>query len=214
MLNQEQPRQSTGWKFSHPVSVAAHCLVVCVLFWSGPPAIFVKPSSVQRGDRGTATLVYLAPRGPQQTIAAASRRGALTFLKAAQAKQEHENRFKPQPAEEPPKTETVDAKAGSPFGSVSEGSTTGADVRPAIPVFFPDPPNLRSSVPYGVRGEVVVEVTIDAQGNVIETKLIKSIGYGVEDKVLETVRRWRYRPATRDGVAIPEKHDVHYSFPS
>ncbi|HEV2961492.1 MAG TPA: energy transducer TonB [Candidatus Angelobacter sp.] len=214
MLNQEQPRESTGWKFSHPASVAIHCLVLWALLWSSPLAVFVKPSSIQRGDRGIATLVYLAPRGPQQTIAVASRKEALTFLKAARAKEQQERSFKPQPPEEPPKAETVDAKAGSPFGSVSEGATTGADVRPAIPMLFPDPPNLRSTVPYGVQGDVVVEVTIDAQGNVVETKILKAIGYGVEEKVLEAVKNWRFRPATRDGVAIPSKHDVLYHFPS
>src|SRR5438552_9271653 len=145
MLNQEQPRESTGWRFSHPVSVAVHCVALWVLFRSGPEPIFVKPSSIQQGDRGTATLVYLAPRGPQQTIASASRKGALVFLKAARAKQQNERSFRPQPAEEPQITETVDAKAGSPFGSVAEGATTGADVRPAIPTLFRDPANLRSS---------------------------------------------------------------------
>ena len=214
MLIQEQPRESTGWKLSHPVSWAAHLGVLWVLFLSIPKPVFVKPLSVQRGDRGTATLVYLAPRGPQQTIAAASRKGALTFLKARRAKQENENKFRPQPVEDPQKTETVDAKAGSPFGSASEGATTGADVRPAIPTLFPDPPNLRSSVPYGVQGDVVVEVTIDALGNVVETRVLKAIGYGVEEKVLEAVKNWRFRPATRDGVAIPSKHDVLYHFPS
>jgi protein TonB len=212
MLNLEQQRESTGWKFSHPISIAVHCLVLWVLVGSGPRPIFVKPSSVQQGDRGTATLVYLAPPGPQQTIAVASRKDALRFLKSTARAKERERSFKPQPEEKPHETEA--AKAGSPFGSVSEGSTTGVDVRPAIPTLFPDPPNLRSAVPYGVQGDVVVEITIDEQGNVVETKLLKTVGYGVEEKVLEAVRNWHFRPATRDGVAIPSKHDVHYHFPS
>jgi len=168
---------------------------------------------VQHGYRGTATLVYLAPRGPEQTMATASRKGSLTFLKARATKQD-ERKFQPQLVEQPQQKETADAKAGSPFGSASAGDTSGADVRPAIPMDFPDPPNLRSAVPYGVQGDVVVEVTIDADGNVIETKVLKAIGYGVEEKVLQAVKNWRFRPATRDGVAIPSKHDVLYHFPS
>jgi TonB family protein len=214
MLNQEQQRKSTGWKLSHLVSIVLHSLVLWVLFWIAPRAAFVKPSSIQQGDRGTATLVYLAPKQPQQATAVASRKDALLFLKAARVKPQHERNFKPQPAEEPRETETAAARAGSPYGSVLDGTTTGADVRPAIPTLFPDPPNLRSGVPYGVQGDVVVEVTIDEQGNVIETRLLKTIGYGVEEKVLEAVRNWHFRPATRDGVAIPSKHDVLYHFPS
>lgn len=213
MLSQEQPRESTGWKFSHLVSVAVHCVVLWVLFHGGPKPVLLNPSSIQYGEHGTATLVYLAPRGPQQTLTAASRRGALTFLRASRAKHEHES-FRPQPAEEPKKPETADAKAGSPYGSAFDGALTGSDVRPAIPTHFPDPPNLRTFVPYGVQGDVIVEVTIDAEGNVVETKVLKAIGYGVEEKVLEAVKNWHFRPATRDGVAIPSKHDVLYHFPS
>lgn len=213
MLIQDQPRESTGWKFSHPLSVALHCVVLWVLFHSGPLPMFVKPASVQHGYRGTATLVYLAPRGPEQTMAAASRKSSLTFLKARATKQD-EHKFQPKPVEQPQQNQTADAKAGSSFGSASEGDLSGADVRPAIPMHFPDPPNLRSAVPYGVQGDVVVEVTIDAEGNVIETKVLKTVGYGVEEKVLEAVKSWRFRPATRDGVAIPSKHDVLYHFPS
>ncbi len=213
MLIQDQPRERTGWVLSHPASVALHCVVLWVLFHAGPLPVFVKPASVQHGYRGTATLVYLAPRGPEQAMPTASRKGPLTFLKARAARQD-ERKFQPQPVEQPRQTETADAKAGSPFGSASEGDTSGADVRPAIPMHFPDPPNLRSAVPYGVQGDVVVEVTIDTEGNVIETRVLRTVGYGVEEKVLEAVKNWRFRPATRDGVAIPSKHDVLYHFPS
>jgi TonB family protein len=214
MLNQEQQRENSGWALSHLVSIVLHVLAPLALFWIGPRPVFVKPSSILHGDRGRATLVYLAPPGPTQTIAAASRKEALTFVKAARVKQRQDRNIKPQPTEEPRETETAAARAGSPFGSASDGPTTGADVRPAIPTLFPDPPNLRSGVPYGVQGDVVVEVTIDAQGNVVEAKLLKTIGYGVEEKVMEAVRNWHFRPATRDGVAIPSKHDVLYHFPS
>jgi protein TonB len=59
-----------------------------------------------------------------------------------------------------------------------------------------------------------VEVTIDSAGVVIETKLLKAIGYGIEEKVIAAVQRWRFRPATRDGSPIPSKQDVHFHFPS
>ncbi len=72
----------------------------------------------------------------------------------------------------------------------------------------------RSLVPTGIQGDVIVEVTIDASGSVAETKLLRSFGYGVDERVVETVRNWRFRPATRDGVAIASKQDVHYHFPS
>jgi len=215
MFKQELQRESMGWNLGHSISMILHCVVLLVVVWGRPQPVLVKPTSILKGDRGTA-LVYLSPPSSDRAVASASRKEALTFPKTARRiREKHEQTIKPsEKPEKPRETETIAATAGSPYGSASDGSTTGADVRPAIPTIFPDPPNLRSSVPYGVQGDVVVEITIDAGGNVIETKLLKSVGYGIEEKVLEAVRNWHFRPATRDGVAIPSKHDVLYHFPS
>jgi TonB family protein len=65
-----------------------------------------------------------------------------------------------------------------------------------------------------VQGDVIVEITIDTAGTVVETKLLQAFGYGIEDKVIAAVQRWRFRPATKDGTPIPSKQDVHFHFPS
>jgi len=71
----------------------------------------------------------------------------------------------------------------------------------------------RADIPPGVQGDVVVEVTIDAQGNVIGTKILASLGYGIEEKVLAALQNWRFRPATRDNVPIPSQHNVYFHYP-
>jgi hypothetical protein len=48
---------------------------------------------------------------------------------------------------------------------------------------------------------------------VVQTKILQAIGYGIDQKVVAALQEWRFRPATRNGVAIPSKHDVHYHFP-
>ena len=65
-----------------------------------------------------------------------------------------------------------------------------------------------------MHGDVIVEVTIDPHGNVVDTKLLQGIGYGVEQKVLEVLQRWHFRPAMRDGVTIASQHIVHFHYPS
>ena len=91
---------------------------------------------------------------------------------------------------------------------------TGHEVIPALPQVFPDPAVSRADLPPGVQGDVVVEVTIDEQGNVVELKLIRGIGYGIEDRVLATLRQWRFRPASKDGVTIASQHIVTFHYPS
>ncbi len=85
---------------------------------------------------------------------------------------------------------------------------------PALPEVFPDPPVSRSDIPAGVQGDVIVEVTIDEQGNVVQTKLLQGIGYGIEQKVLSVLPRWHFRPASKDGVTIASQHIVYFHYPS
>ena len=61
---------------------------------------------------------------------------------------------------------------------------------------------------------MVVEVTIDEQGKVTETRLLQSLVREIDDRVIAAVRSWRFQPATVDGVAISSRQDVHFHFPS
>src|SRR5207302_3208 len=72
--------------------------------------------------------------------------------------------------EHPGEAANESAHAGSPFGSLEIGPGNGHEVRPALPIVFPEPMVSRADIPPGVQGDVVVEVTIDAQGNVIGAK--------------------------------------------
>jgi TonB family protein len=105
--------------------------------------------------------------------------------------------------------------AGSPYGARIPGAPlTGHEIIPALPQVFPDPAITRADLPAGVEGDVVVEVTRDERGNVVELKLIRGIGYGVEERVLATLRKWRFKPASKDGVTIASQHIVTFHYPS
>src|SRR6266705_1254970 len=104
--------------------------------------------------------------------------------------------------------------AGSPYGSVSDGSLTGTDVRPALPIVSPDPRIEVADLPDGMReGDEIIEITIDAQGNIVQEIVISSLSSTVDAKVLAALENWHFLPATRFGVPIPSKQDVHYHFP-
>ncbi len=104
--------------------------------------------------------------------------------------------------------------AGSPYGSVSDGSLSGPDVRPALPIVSPDPRVEVADLPDGMReGDEIIEITIDAQGNIVQEIVISSLSSTVDAKVLAALENWHFLPATRFGVPIPSKQDVHYHFP-
>jgi len=102
--------------------------------------------------------------------------------------------------------------AGEMYGSLSYGTLSGPDVRAALPVVFPDPV-IDASELAGIAGDVVVEITIDDQGTVVEEILIRGLVPPVDQKVLAAIGRWRFRPATRNSVPVASKQDVYYHFP-
>jgi TonB family protein len=106
------------------------------------------------------------------------------------------------------------SRAGSPLGTMIDGPIIGHEVHVAYPIVFPDPPVARSELPRDVRGDVVIEVTIDSEGNVVETRILQAVGHGIDEKIEATLRRWHYQPATLDGIPVASKHDVHFHFPS
>ena len=53
-----------------------------------------------------------------------------------------------------------------------------------------------------VQGTVVVEATINRQGNVVDTNLVHDLPLGCGAAVVEALRSWKYRPATRDGRPV------------
>ncbi len=184
-----------------------------------PAPVFVVPSDVGQGiagSSGSLSIVYLAPVGPEQVKAVAEERPP--SLRPSLAIPRKPARRQPKLSQTPPPSEPAaldqTARGGSPWGRVPGSPITGDEVVPALPEVFPDPPVSRADLPRGVEGDVIVEVTIDAEGNVIETKLLQGIGYGVEQKVLAVLQHWHFRPAMKDGVTIASQHIVHFHYPA
>jgi protein TonB len=213
-LTQGQPARRRRWSFSVCVSSAIHLLVVIVLCWPSAP-IFVKPVLVARGEGGSATpssVVLYVPNDLE--IASVSKPPLLSLPASARKKpQKTKLRKRTNVIEDADKTSNP-AEVGSENGSAYDGLASGDEVKPALPVAFQDLKIPRSELPRGIQGDVIVEITIDAQGSVVEERLLQGLGHGVDDRVIAVLRDWRFRPATRNGVAIPSKHDVHFHFPS
>jgi len=54
----------------------------------------------------------------------------------------------------------------------------------------------------GVEGVVKIEVLVDERGRAVRTKVIKSLGCGLDDAAEEAVKKWRFVPAKMDGERV------------
>jgi periplasmic protein TonB len=194
------------------VSALVHVAALVTLCWR--PATFIKPQLIAHGEGGAATPVSLALYLPQRLQTAPIQASELSLPAPAAKAQKTRLRKRSNDLKNHKPAESVEA--GARQGSAFEGPAEGDEVKPALPLpgSFADPIVSRWELPGGVQGDVIVEITIDREGNVVEEKLLQGIGHGIDDKVIAALRDWRFRPATRNGVAIPSKHDVHFHFPS
>ena len=215
MFAELPPPSRKRWDFALLASFAAHVVALLVLTHHSKP-IFVAPSDVALGTPwSSGSIVYLAPAGSERKQVPIEKPKAQLLAKAAEAHRE------PPPVtpenENGAETSKLDstAQGGSIYGSRVAGvPLTGHEIIPALPQVFPDPAVSRADLPPGVQGDVVVEVTIDEQGNVVELKLICGIGYGIEERVLATLKKWHFRPASKDGTTIASQHIVTFHYPS
>jgi periplasmic protein TonB len=213
-LTQSQLVRCRRWSFSVGLSSAIHSLAVIALCWPAS-SIFVRPVLIARGEGGSATPSSIVLFVPDDLQIATAKKPPLLSLPATAHKKTAKTKLRKRTnlIEEADKTPSP-AEAGSENGSAYDGSASGEEVKPALPAAFQDLKIYRSELPSGLQGDVIVEITIDARGAVVEERLLQGLGHGVDERVIAVLRDWRFHPATRNGVAIPSKHDVHFHFPS
>jgi TonB family protein len=177
-------------------SFALHCLVIYVLANRAP--MFVKPSSVAWGMHGKSeAIVYFA-----KNVAPESDSKKLVLPRKPKRQT---------PKEPPQKSDAL--RAGTESGSLDHGPAFGSEAMPALPLVFPDPVIYPWQLA-NVKGDVIVEVTIDTQGNVTDTRVLQSVQHDIDEKIVATLKGWRFKPATVDGAPISSRQDVHFHFPS
>ncbi len=196
MFQVPKPRHRAA-RISLLVSFFVHCAIVFV--WLDRPPIFVQPSSVAWGMHGNSeNLVYL-PTAEEPNKS----RDKLQLKRKSKSKRR----------EDPTVKSSESPRAGIATGSMFQGPQTGVEATPALPLVFPDP-DIYPWQLKGLQGDVIVEVTIDERGNVTDTKVLQSLQQEIDDKVIATLKGWRFTPAKVDGIAISSRQDVHFHFPS
>jgi TonB family protein len=200
-------------------SIALHALLLACLLYRPAPRV-LSPSFLMAGEHGSSvTRLYL----PRRSTAAAAPRPARQVNHARLTLRQRQKAPPPSVVDVPKVNESTeeDTQAaaaspppvGTPNGTSPFGSSSGDDVRPALPMATSDPVVSQEDLRGGIEGNEIVEITIDEKGNVVERVVLQSLGPSVDAKVLAALENWHFHPATRNGVPIPSKQDVYYHFP-
>ena len=194
-------------------SAIAHGVLLVVLCWR-PEAVFVKPRLLAKGQNGTATQASMPLYVPQNLAVSAPHDSLLSVPGPTRPERTRKSALRRRTNVLEHKQPADNREAGSALGSSSGGFEEGDEIKQGFAIAFAPPHVSRWELPGGREADVIVELSIDELGNVVEEKLLQGIGSGIDEKVLAAVRDWHFRPATRNGVAIPFKYDARFHFPS
>jgi len=85
-------------------------------------------------------------------------------------------------------------------------------VTPPVPVQTPQPGAIPTGDHFEYQGTAVLEIEVNEGVNVTHAKVIKPVGYGLDEKALETVRTWKFRPAMVNGHPTSVRAKVEIKF--
>ncbi|MEO8026964.1 MAG: energy transducer TonB [Bryobacteraceae bacterium] len=62
------------------------------------------------------------------------------------------------------------------------------------------------------QGTVVLAIVVDEKGHARDLKVIRSLGLGLDQKAIEAVEKWRFKPGMKDGKPVPVQATIEVNF--
>jgi periplasmic protein TonB len=192
-----------------------HAVPIAVLLWPGP-AVRVQKFNPGTPHGARIELSYL-PGGPASLKPdgrqSKSQRAQTPPVKAPNPELSRIASPLP-PHQDEHLEETKNSSMPDPGGvGASLSDAMGTDnIQIALTTYSPSPKPDLSRLPRGTQGEVVLDVTIDPTGKIADLQVLHALGYGIDEPVVETVRTWMFRPATKDGVPVASIQELHFHF--
>jgi TonB family protein len=113
----------------------------------------------------------------------------------------------------PPMTGNGAGPGPGDFAGTGEGVySVGGDVTAPIPIYKPDPTYSEEAQKAKCQGMVTVLIVVDSQGNVSNAIVVKPLGLGLDEKAIETIKTWKFKPGLRNGTPVPVRIMVNVMF--
>jgi TonB family protein len=88
----------------------------------------------------------------------------------------------------------------------------GGDVTAPVPIYKPEPAYTKEARAVKLQGTDVFWIVVDTSGNVADVGPLRSVGKGLDENAIETLRTWKFKPAMKKGKPVPVKAVVEVSF--
>jgi TonB family C-terminal domain len=102
---------------------------------------------------------------------------------------------------------------GSGWNTGGGLAQVGGRVSAPVPLFSPEAEFSDEARRAKYQGVCVVGLIVDAQGNPQNVHVVRALGMGLDEKAMEAVRKYKFKPAMRDGkTPVPVMVQVEVNF--
>jgi TonB family protein len=107
---------------------------------------------------------------------------------------------------------------GGGFGPGSGGNAgggvyrIGGGVSQPVPIYRPDPDYSEEARKAKYQGTVILAIVVDEKGNPRDVRVVKPLGLGLDQKAIEAVEKWRFRPGMKDGHPVKVMAQIEVNF--
>ncbi|MGO9270103.1 MAG: energy transducer TonB [Terriglobia bacterium] len=139
-------------------------------------------------------------------LAAALAWSGTAALVSAQAQEKPADQAPPQSGAVPQTIPGTNEKSAGGVFNVGDG------VSAPMPIYKPNPPYSEEARKAKWQGSVVLWIVVDAQGNVSNVRVARPLGLGLDEKAVNTVKTWKFKPGVRDGKPVAVRVAVQVTF--
>jgi TonB family protein len=101
---------------------------------------------------------------------------------------------------------------GSGMGTGGGVYRIGGGVSPPVPIFKPEPEYSEEARKAKFQGAVLLAIVILPDGSTSNIRVIRPLGLGLDEKAIEAVQKWRFRPSLKDGKPVAVSANVEVNF--
>lgn len=112
----------------------------------------------------------------------------------------------------------VGSGRGGGFGPGSGGNMGGGAYRvgggvsaPGV-LFKVEPEYSEEARKAKFQGTVVLSIVVDPNGKARDIRVVRPLGLGLDEKAIEAVMKWRFKPGMKDGAPVPVQATVEVNF--
>jgi periplasmic protein TonB len=88
----------------------------------------------------------------------------------------------------------------------------GGGVSAPVPIFRPEPEYSEEARKAKWQGAVLLQLVVDENGVPQDIKVVRSLGLGLDQKAIEAVQKWRFKPGLKDGKPVPVSANIEVNF--